>query len=74
MHPMNPLPKHRVQMAVHMDLHAVLTQLAIHSQRAGSVNLAPKGQIRVQNSAERVVTVRQKDRAATLCPGMHTQS
>ncbi|KAA6417767.1 MAG: hypothetical protein FRX49_12266 [Trebouxia sp. A1-2] len=46
------LSKHRVQVAIHMGLYAMLTQLAIDSERTGPVNLAPKGHIRVQNGAE----------------------
>ena len=61
-------------MTVHVGVYAMLTQLAVDSQRAGSVNLAPNGDLRVQNSAERVVAVRQEDRAAALCPDMHTHS
>ena len=74
MHFVQALPKYRVQVAIHMGLYAMLTQLAVDSQRAGSVNLAPNGNLRVQNCAERVVAVGQKDRAAALCPDMHTHS
>lgn len=55
-------------MAVHVNLYAMLTQLAIDGELASSVDLAPKGHLRVQDGAEWVVTIRQKNRAAAICP------
>ncbi len=63
-----PLTKHRVQVSIHMDLHPMLTQLPVYGACTGSVYLAPKRHVRVQNSAKWVVTIRQKGRAAAICP------
>lgn len=51
------LAEHRVQVAVQMDLHAMLTQLAIDGARAAPVNLAPKRNAGMQNGAQGVMTV-----------------
>ena len=68
-HQVQPLPKGRVQVAVHMGLYAMLTQLAIDGVWTGPVDLAPDWHTRVQNSAEGVVAVCQEYRAAPICPG-----
>ncbi len=67
-HHVQSLSKHRVQVAVHMGLYAMLTQLAIDSEWTGPVNLAPKGHIRVENGAEGVMPICQEHRAAPICP------
>lgn len=67
-HHVQPLPKHRMQMTVHVNLYAMLTQLAIDGELASSVDLAPQGHLRVQDGAEWVVTICQKNRAAAICP------
>ncbi len=68
MHHVQSLSKHRVQVAIHMGLYAMLTQLAIDSEWTGPVNLAPKGHIRVENGAEGVMPICQEHRAAPICP------
>ena len=65
---MQALPKHRVQVTVHMGLYTMLTQLAIDGEGTGSVNLAPKWDVRVQNGAQGVVAVCQEGRAAPISP------
>ncbi len=67
-HHVQSLSKHRVQVAVHMCLYAVLTQLAIDGAWTGPVDLAPKGHIRVENGTEGVMPICQEHRAAAICP------
>ena len=78
MHHVQSLSKHRVQVAVHIGLYAMLTQLAIDSEWTGPVDLAPKGHIRVENGAEGVMPICQEHRAAPICPNIqehrHCQS
>ena len=63
-----PLTKHRVQVAIHMHLYTMLTQLAIDGEGTCSVNLAPKWNVWVEDGAQRVVTIGQKSRAAPISP------
>ena len=65
---MESLAKHRVQVAVHMDLDTMLTQLAINGFGTASVDLAPKWQAGVQNGTQGVVAVCQEGRAAPTSP------
>jgi len=68
MHHVQSLSKHRVQVAVHIGLYAMLTQLAIDSEWTVPVYLAPNRHIRVENGAEGVMPICQEHRAATICP------
>lgn len=63
---MYTLAKGRMQMAIHMCLHAIMAEHAIDRGRRGAINLLPGGYSWVQHSAEGVVPICEKHRGTPM--------